>query len=411
MASQMLTQERAINPTDVSANALYTDDTWREPFAFLRAEMPISWRPESPFGGYWSAVSYEHIQQIELMPEVFSSSWKRGNITIAESINETEFPNFISQDPPIHTAQRKVIAPAFGPGQMVGLEAQVRERARILFDALPLGETFDWVEHLAIPQTLGMLCSLFDISFDEWRELKRWSDYASGVSADNLTPEYRAEWMQQMGEMLARFDRELEARRALPPSDDLLSRMVHSEAMGQLPPLERLANIALLIVAGNDTTRNSISGLVEAFDLYPQELERLRADPALSANAAQEIIRWQSPVTHMRRTATGDVEVGGQMIRAGEKIVMWYISGNRDESVFPDAERFDVTRENARRHIGFGHGIHRCVGARLAEVQIAAVIDEMVSRRLRAVPTAPPERMASPFLHGFNTMPVRLEKD
>ena len=411
MASQTLTRDRAINPYDVSADTLYTADTWREPFAFLRAERPISWRPESPFGGYWSAVTHEHIQQIELMPEVFSSSWKRGNITIAESINESEFPNFIAQDPPIHTAQRKVIAPAFNPGQMVKLEEQVRERARMLFDTLPVGETFDWVEQLAIPQTLGMLCSLFGIPFEEWRDLKRWSDYGSGVSADNLNDAYRAEWMKQMGEMLARFDRELDVHRALPPSDNLLSRMVHSEAMGQLPPLERLANIALLIVAGNDTTRNSIAGLVEALHLYPDQVDRLRADPTLSANASQEIIRWQSPVTHMRRTATRDVEVGGQLIREGEKIVMWYISGNRDESVFPDAERFDVTRENARRHVAFGHGIHRCVGARLAEVQIATVIDELVARRLRVVPAGPPTRLASPFLHGFNTMPVRLEQD
>jgi cytochrome P450 len=411
MASQTLTRDRAINPYDVSADALYTEDTWREPFAFLRREMPISWRPESPFGGYWSAVTHGHIQEIELMPEVFSSSWKLGNITIAESINEADFPNFIAQDPPIHTAQRKVIAPAFSPGQMIKLEAQVRARARSLFDALPIGETFDWVEQLAIPQTLGMLCSLFDFPFEEWRDLKRWSDYASGVSADNLTPEYRAEWMKQLGEMLQRFDRELDARRTLPPTDDLLSRMVHSEAMGQLPPLERLANIALLLVAGNDTTRNSISGLVEALHLYPEQLEKLRANPTLSANAAQEIIRWQSPVTHMRRTAIRDVEVDGQLIREGEKIVMWYISGNRDESVFPDAERFDVTRDNARRHIAFGHGIHRCVGARLAEVQIAAVIDEIVSRQLRIVPMDVPERLASPFLHGFNAMPVRLEQD
>lgn len=411
MASQTLTRERAINPYDVSANALYTEDTWREPFAFLRREMPISYRPESPFGGYWSAVCHEHIQQIELMPEVFSSSWKRGNITIAESVNEFDFPNFIAQDPPIHTAQRKVIAPAFSPGQMVGLEKQVRERARLLIEALPLGETFCWVERLAIPLTLGMLCSLFDMPFDEWRDLKRWSDYGSGVSADNLNAEYRAEFMKQMGEMLMRFDRELEARRNLSPTDDLLSRMVHSEAMGHLPPAERLANIALLIVAGNDTTRNSIAGLVEALNLYPDQLDRLRADRSLTGNAAQEIIRWQSPVTHMRRTALRDVEVGGQHIREGEKIVMWYVSGNRDESVFKDAERFDVGRENARRHIAFGHGIHRCVGARLAEVQIAAVIDELVERRLRPVLAGAPVRLASPFLHGFNAMPVRLEQD
>ncbi|WP_408591516.1 cytochrome P450 [Novosphingobium sp.] len=411
MATATLAHDRAISPYDVSENALYTQNTWREPFAWLRANMPLSWRQDSPFGGYWSAVTHDLIQQIELQPDVFSSSWERGNITIADTVGGTDFPNFIAQDPPIHTAQRKVIAPAFGPSQMVKLDRLVRDRARGLIETLPLGESFDWVDRVSIPLTIGMLCILFDMPFEEWADIKRWSDWASGVSADNLNDAYRAEFQVQMGQMLQRFDRELEARRQLPPSDDLLSRMVHSEALGRLSPLERIANIALLIVGGNDTTRNSISGLIEALDRYPSELDRLRDDPKLAANAAQEIIRWQSPVTHMRRTATRDHEIGGQLIREGEKIVLWYISGNRDEAVFPDAERFDVTRENARRHVGFGHGIHRCVGARLAEVQIATVIEELATRRLRVIPEAAPTRLASPFLHGFTAMPVHLVQD
>ena len=405
------TANRPINPYDVSEDALYVHDTWREPFAHLRREMPLSWRPESPFGPYWSAVTHDLVQEVELRHDVFSSRWDMGNITIADAVNGEGFPNFIAQDPPIHTAQRRVIAPAFSPSQMVKLDAQVRERTKMLMDALPVGETFDWVERLSIPQTLGMLCILFDMPFDEWRDIKRWSDWASGVSAENLTEEYRAQFLIQMGEMLARFDRELEDRRAKPPTDDLLSRMVHSEAMGNLSPMERIANIALLIVGGNDTTRNSMTALVEAFHRYPQELERLRADPSLAANAAQEIIRWQSPVTHMRRTALEDTELGGQVIRKGEKVVMWYISANRDEKVFADAERFDVGRENARRHLGFGHGIHRCVGAKLAESQLAMVIAEIARRGLRIVPQDAPDRLASPFLHGFNALPVRIERD
>ena len=405
----MTMQERPLNPFDVSQDALYVENRWREPFARLRAEMPLSWREESPFGAYWSAVTHDLVQEVELRHDVFSSRWDMGNITIADAVNGEGFPNFIAQDPPIHTAQRRVIAPAFSPSQMLKLDKQVRERTKMLMDGLPVGETFDWVERVSIPQTLGMLCILFDMPFEEWRDIKRWSDWASGVSADNLSDEYRAQFLAQMGEMLARFDRELEDRRGKPPTDDLLSRMVNSEAMGHMEPMERIANIALLIVGGNDTTRNSMTGLVEALDKYPDQLERLRADRSLIPNAAQEIIRWQSPVTHMRRTALEDTELGGQTIRKGEKVVMWYISANRDERVFPDAERFDVGRENARRHLAFGHGIHRCVGAKLAENQIATLIGELVDRNIRVVPQGPAERLPSPFLHGFTSMPVRIE--
>lgn len=403
-----IADNRPINPFEVSANAIYTEDQWREPFAKLRAEMPLSWRPESPFGAYWSVVTHDLVQEVELRHDVFSSRWDMGNITIAEAVNGEGFPNFIAQDPPIHTAQRRVIAPAFSPSQILKLEKLVRERTEKLFAELPRGEEFDWVERVSLPLTLGMLCILFDMPFEEWRDIKRWSDWASGVSEDNLNEEHRAQFLVQMGEMLARFDRELEDRRAKPPTDDLLSRMVHSEAMGNMDAMERIANIALLIVGGNDTTRNSMSALVEAFDKYPSELDRLREDASLIPNAAQEIIRWQSPVTHMRRTALEDTELAGQRIGKGEKVVMWYISANRDERIFPDAERFDVARENARRHVGFGHGIHRCVGARLAEVQLHAVIEQMLKLPGKVVPQAKPTRLASPFLHGFTAMPVKI---
>ncbi|WP_246202771.1 cytochrome P450 [Sphingomonas lacunae] len=402
------TAERAISPVDVSDIALYTEDRWREPFAMLRQDMPVSWCPDSPYGGYWSVVTHDLIQEVELNHAVFSSSWDNGNIVIADPPPQSNLPNFIAADPPVHTDQRKVIAPAFNPSQMAAQEKVVKQRTRELFDALPAGETFDWVEQVSIPLTIGMLCILFDFPWEERHDLKRWSDYGSNVSPETATEEYRAEWMAQMGQMLARFDEEFAKRRAMPPTDDLLSRMVHSQAMGNLNPMERLANIALLIVGGNDTTRNSMSGFVEATNLYPAELDRLRADRSLIPNAAQEIIRWQSPVTHMRRTAVSDTVLGGQPIAKGEKVIMWYISGNRDERVFADAERFDVGRDNARRHVAFGHGIHRCVGARLAEIQLATLIEEIVERGIRVEMQGPPERLPSPFLHGFVHMPVRM---
>ena len=402
---------RAITPIDVSDLALYTEDLWHEPFAKLRAEMPVSWRPDSPYGGYWSVVTHGLVSEVELHPEIFSSSWMHGNITIADPAPESNLQNFIAQDPPIHTAQRKVITPAFSPSQLGKLEDQVQARTRALLDTLPIGETFDWVETVSIPLTIGMLCILFDMPWEQRHDIKRWSDWASNIGPETQNEDYRAAFMGQMMEMLERFDGFMEARRNLPPSDDLLSRMVHSDAMGNMSPIERLSNIALLIVGGNDTTRNSMSALVEAFQKFPGELDKLRADPSLAANAAQEIIRWQSPVTHMRRTAVMDTDLGGQKIAKGEKVVMWYISANRDESIFPDANRFDVTRANARRHIAFGHGIHRCVGARLAEIQVGTLIEEIAQRRLQIVPQAAPTRLASPFLHGFTAMPVHLRQD
>lgn len=397
----------AITPFDVSDTSLYTEHRWQEPFARLRAEMPVSYIPDSPYGPYWSIASHDLIQKVEIDPNVYSSSYELGNITIVDSFGEREFPNFIAMDAPRHTEHRKVVAPAFNPSQMAGREKQVRERTKQLFDALPVGEAFDWVERVSIPLTIGMLCILFDFPWEERGDLKRWSDLASDVRPDHDEAR-REHFVMEMGQMLMRFDALLEEKRAQPPSDDLLSRMVHSEAMGNLSPQERIATIALLIVGGNDTTRNSMSGFIEACNLFPDQLELLRREPSLIPNAAQEIIRWQSPVTHMRRTCLSDTELGGQSLKKGDKVVMWYISANRDESVFPDAGRFDVRRDNARRHIGFGHGVHRCVGARLAEIQLATLIGEIVERGWTVELASSPMRLASCFLHGFTAMPVRI---
>jgi len=407
MADSDVLEKRAITPFDLSNGAFYSEDRWQEPFAQLRREMPVSYCPDSPYGPYWSVVTHDLVGQAELDPQTFSSSYENGGITIVDGTGEDKFPNFIAMDAPVHTAQRKVVQPSFNPSEMLAREPEIRQRTKELFDALPVNGTFDWVEEVSVKLTIGMLCVLFDFPWEEWRDMKRWSDTASEVNPDQ-SEERRQVFFAEMFQMLQKFDSLFEAERKNPPNDKILNRIIHSESMGNMPELERLANIALLIVGGNDTTRNSMSGFVRACNEFPDQFELLRNDPSLIPNAAQEIIRWQSPVTHMRRTTTCETELGGQIIPAGEKVILWYISANRDESLFSDPDVVDFTRDNARRHIAFGHGVHRCVGARLAEMQLAILFEEVLGRNVRVEQDGPLSYSDSCFLHEIDDMPVKM---
>jgi cytochrome P450 len=404
MATQTRTPDAPLG-ADVTDPNLYATDTWRPVFEKMRAEAPVNYCPESPFGPYWSITRHADIQTVEAHPDIFSSSYEHGGITVADLPDA----NFIAMDRPKHTDQRRVVSPAFGPGEIARMAGAIRQRTGELLDTLPVGAEFDWVDTVSVELTTQMLAILFDFPWEDRRKLTFWSDVGGDI-ASTFEPAANAIRNGHLADMTHYFDRLFAERKALPPSGDLISMMAHSDAMGNMDFAERTGNLILLIVGGNDTTRNSMSGAVVAFNRYPDQWAALLADPAKAAAAAPEIIRWQTPLAHMRRTCLTETQVGGQTIRAGDKVLMWYISANRDEAVFPDAEAFDISRANARRHLSFGFGVHRCVGARLAEIQIQILIEEMVARRMTAHITGEPELAAQSFVHGYMRLPVTLSR-
>jgi cytochrome P450 len=333
---------------DVSRAELYAEHKWQEPFRWLRENAPVHYVEDSKHGPYWSISTYQPIVDIEANPEVFSSSYKNGvtSITVAERPTGKGFPNFIRMDSPEHGEQRKVVSPAFAPSEMTRLSHDIRKRAGDLLDALPKGEAFDWVDRVSVELTTQMLAVLFDFPWEDRRLLPFWSDVAGNVELFN-DPAAQAERLRHLGEMGAYFKRLWDERVSGDDRPDLLTRMIRSPVTGQMSMDEFIGALTLLIIGGNDTTRNTMSAMVYGLDKFPDQRAMLEADPSLTDNAVSEIIRWQTPLAHMRRNATQDVEMEGQQIKAGDKVILWYVSANRDESVFADADRLDITRENA----------------------------------------------------------------
>ncbi|WP_066548015.1 MULTISPECIES: cytochrome P450 [unclassified Sphingomonas] len=398
----------AADPFDVTRPELYRDDTWHAPFRKLRADAPVHYCASSDFGPYWSVSNYKYIVEVESLPDLYSS--EVAGITVADlQEGDVRMPMFIAMDRPKHTGQRRTVAPAFTPSEMIRLNPNVRQRTAEILDALPVGETFDWVDNVSIELTTQMLAILFDFPWEDRRKLTFWSDWAGDIEIVK-DAEKRQERLKHLYECAAYFGQLWQSKIGKDPTPDLISMMLHSDAMAEMEPNEFLGNLILLIVGGNDTTRNSMTAFAYGLDQFPDERAKLEADPALIPNAVQEIIRWQTPLSHMRRTATQDTVLAGQQIKAGDKIALWYVSANRDESVFEDADSIRVDRPNARRHLAFGHGIHRCVGARLAELQIGILMEEMAKRRLRVNVVGAPERIGACFVHGYRKLPVELSR-
>lgn len=397
-----------IDQIDVARPELFKSGLVPLYFERLRKEAPVHYCANGLFGAYWSITRHRDIEAIELDTASFSSAHLNGGITITSSPDDPQFfPSFISMDPPQHTEQRKAVAPAFSPERLQSLALQLRAWSEEILDRLPVGEAFDWVDRVSIELTARTLARLLGFPQERSRDLIRWSEAMVALPGSPAFPTL-ANKMRVMQECFSAFDALWEERLKSPSDDDLISMLASQPATRNMSRAELYGNIILLIVGGNDTGRNGISGSVVAFDRFPEELRLLKGKPDLIAGLAPEVLRWQTPIAHMRRTAMRDVRVGDRTIRKGDKVILWYLSGNRDEEMFAQADLFDLVRPNARRHLSFGAGIHRCIGARIADLQLKILWIEILKRFPRIEICQPPVRSSSTFIHGYTEVVVRI---
>jgi cytochrome P450 len=398
-----------IEAIDVGNPTLFRDHTWGPYFARLRRDDPVHYTPNEIFGPFWSITKYRDIVRVETNPAVFSYDSALGGITLLDQPAEVRLESFIAMDPPRHDDQRRIVGPIVAPGNLANMAGIIRERAGRILDGLPRGETFDWVEHVAVELTTQMLATLFDYPYEDRRQLTYWSNVAvCNTRAPDAVVTSEQERFAELGKMVAAMTALWNERVNAPPRYDLISMLAHGESTRNMQPREFMGNLVLLIVGGNDTTRNSISGGLHALMSHPAEYRKLRDDPGLIPTMVPEMIRWHTPILYMRRTATEDIEFGGKRIKAGDKVAMWYVSGNRDPEMIDQPESFIIDRPRPRQHVSFGFGIHRCVGNRLAEMQLTILWEEILKRFPVIEPMGEPQRLYSTFVHGITSLPVRI---
>ena len=392
---------------------LIHDELWRVEgywpyFERLRKEDPIHYclneNGEERQGPYWSITRYDDIMAIDTDHKRFSSE---PMIVLQDPEEDFTLPMFIAMDPPKHDVQRKTVSPIVAPSNLMNLESLIRERTCKVLDSLPINEEFDWVDTVSIELTTMMLATLFDFPFEDRRKLTRWSDITFAVPQPGGIIETIEQRRDELLECLAYFTRLKEARLET-PGNDLVSMLAHGADTKDMEPMQYLGNLLLLIVGGNDTTRNTMSGSVYALNKFPDQMQKLVANPTLIPKMVAEVIRWQTPLAYMRRTANADCEIGGKAIKQHDQILMWYASGNRDPEVFEAPDELDIERPNARQHLSFGFGIHRCMGNRLAELQLRILWEEILQRFESVEVLGEPTRTFSSFVNGYTHLPVRV---
>ena len=400
-----------LDKIDVSDPELFENNAHWPLFKRLREEDPVHFCADSPLGPYWSVTKYKDIMAVDSNHKVFSSL---GALSLDEfrlsgpTEDSTPVGGFLAMDQPQHDEQRKIVTPAVAPANIARLETLIRARTRSLLAELPIGEEFDWVETISIELTTLMLATLLDFPMDQRNLLKTWSDAAGGIPGDGIIEswEQRDELLKQMA---GTFIEMRERRRQEEPKMDLVSMLAHSPMAQDMSYEDYVTNVGLLIVGGNDTTRNSMSASIIGFDRFPDQWAKLMANPELVDSAVPEIIRWHTPVMYQGRKALVDTELGGKTIRKGDRVAMWYISGNRDEEAIERPDDFIIDRKRPRQHLSFGFGIHRCLGNRLAEMQLRVLWEEIIKRGWSRIEvTGKPVYARSNTLRGIDYLPVRI---
>ena len=399
-----------LNPAKV--DRFYNDTIWPV-FERLRREDPVHYTPDSEYGPYWSVTKWNDIMAVDTNHEAFSSADGIGLANL-DAVAEQEKvmgvrrrgnAGFITMDEPEHGPARKAVSPTLAPTNLQTMAPLVRERAGEILDSLPIGQEFDWVDLVSKELTAMTLASLFDFPFEQRRKLTWWSDMVMNMPGHGPVES----WEQKgaaMWECFGAFQELWNQRVNAEPGNDLISMMAHNPATRDMSLETYQGNVILLIVGGNDTTRNTISGSVMALNRNPDQYAKLRSNPDLILPMISETIRYQTPLAHMSRVATRDVELGGKTIKKGDRVVMWYISGNRDETMVDRPNDFIIDRERPRQHMSFGFGIHRCVGNRVAEMQLTLIWEEILKRFPEIKVVGEPVLNWSAFVHGFESLPV-----
>ena len=399
-----------VNPLNAH---LFLEDRWQEHFARLRAEDPVHFNELETSGRYWSITKYDDVRAVDGDWETYSSA---SGITLGLSVEKMrgevlpqQLTPFIAMDPPTHTEQRKTVRGVSAPSNLRNIEPMIRERTAALLDSLPEDEAFDWVDTVSIELTTLMLATLFDFPMEDRRKLTRWSDIVFAIPGPGGVVETQQQKIDELFDCVAYFEKLWDERRGQ-AGFDLVTMLANGEHTKDMSAFEHLGNLLLLIVGGNDTTRNTMTGSVYGLHKFPENFEKLKADPSLIEKFVPEVIRWQTPLAYMRRTATKDTVLNGKEIKKDDQLLMWYISANMDEEIFDNPEVLDIDRENADQQLSFGYGIHFCMGSRVAELQLRVLWEEMLKRFETIEVLAEPERVFSSFVHGYASMPVKVTR-